>query len=104
VGGLSLTYTYNIQLAISAVLRWSDYKPGENRARERQYGITVPEAPGAFHPGTLYPSLEIRWNFDPGTFVRGFVGATPGGTICSGGVCREVPPFEGLLLQFVGRL
>jgi hypothetical protein len=104
VGGLSITYTYNIQLAVSAVLRWTDYKPGENLARERQYGIDVMEGPGAFHPGTLYPSLEIRWNFDPGTFLRGFVGATPGGTICSGGVCREVPPFEGVLLQFVGRL
>jgi hypothetical protein len=104
VGGLSITYTYNIQLAVSAVLRWTDYKPGENLARERQYGINVMEGPGAFHPGTLYPSLEIRWNFDPGTFLRGFVGATPGGTICSGGVCREVPPFEGVLLQFVGRL
>lgn len=104
VGGLSLTYTYNIQLAVSLVLRWTDYKPGENRARERQYGITVADAPGTFHPGTLYPSLEVRWNFDPGTFLRGFVGATPGGTICSGGVCREVPPFEGVLLQFVGRL
>lgn len=106
VGGFSVTYTYNIQLAVSAVVRWTDYKPGENRAREQQYGVSVTDTPGqfTFHPGTLYPSLEVRWNFDPGTFIRGFVGATPGGTICSGGVCREVPPYEGVLLQFVGRL
>lgn len=96
VGGVSVTYTYNIQLALSLVLRWTDYKPGENREREeRDYN---------FLGGALYPSLEARWNFDPGTFVRAFVGATPGGTICSGGVCREVPPFEGVLAQFVGRL
>ena len=96
VGGASVTYTYNIQLAISLVLRWTDYKRGENLQRaERDYN---------FLGGELYPSLEVRWNFDPGTFLRGFVGTTPGGTICSGGVCREVPPFEGFLLQFVGRL
>ncbi|MBX7195729.1 MAG: hypothetical protein K1X94_26970 [Sandaracinaceae bacterium] len=96
VGGVSLTYTYNIQLALSLGLRWTNYKVGENVARaQRDYN---------FLGGEMYPSLEVRWNFDPGTFLRGFVGTTPGGTICSGGVCREVPPFEGVLLQFVGRL
>jgi hypothetical protein len=99
IGGVSLTYTYNIQLAVSLVLRWTDFKPGENMARaERYFGDRNSDL------GSLYPSLEVRWNFDPGTFLRGFVGATPGGQICSGGVCREVPPFEGVLLQFVGRL
>ncbi|GAB4216236.1 MAG: hypothetical protein OHK0013_42500 [Sandaracinaceae bacterium] len=96
IGGVSVTYTYNIQLALSLVLRWTDFKPGENVARAaRDYN---------FLGGNLYPSIEARWNFDPGTFVRVFVGATPGGQICSGGVCREVPPYEGVLAQFVGRL
>lgn len=96
VGGVSVTYTYNIQLALSVVLRWTDYKPGENAQRElRDYN---------FLGGAFYPSIEARWNFDPSNFVRLFLGATPGGTICSGGVCREVPPYEGFLLQFVGRL
>jgi hypothetical protein len=44
--------------------------------------------------------VEVGADAIESTFVRGFVGAT----ICSGGVCREVPAFEGLLLQFVGRL
>ncbi len=96
VGGASVTYTWDIKLTVSLVLRWSTYKRGENVLRDaRDYN---------FLGGELYPSLEVRWNFDPGTFLRGFVGTTPGGTICSGGVCREVPPFEGFLLQFVGRL
>ncbi len=96
VGGVSVTYTYNIQLAVSLALRWTDFKPGENRARDqRDYN---------FMGGELYPSIEARWNFDPGTFLRAFVGTTPGGQVCSGGVCREVPPYEGVLFQFVGRL
>jgi hypothetical protein len=96
IGGVSVTYTYNIQLALTLGLRWTDFKPGENMARAaRDYN---------FMGGSLYPSIEARWNFDPGTFLRVFVGATPGGQICSGGVCREVPPYEGVLAQFVGRL
>jgi hypothetical protein len=77
-------------------MRWSDFKPGELVARQmRDYN---------FFGGFWYPSIEARWSFDPGTFLRLFVGQTPGGLICSGGVCRDVPPFEGFLLQFVGRL
>ncbi len=96
VGGVSMTYTYDIQLALSLTLRWSDYKPGENTQRAlRDYN---------FLGGTMYPSIEVRWNFDPGTFLKLFLGSTPGGTLCSGGICREVPPYEGAILQFVGRL
>jgi hypothetical protein len=97
VGGVSLTYTYGIQLTIAATLRWSDFLQGVVDSRAERYGIDATAA-------TLFPSLEIQWNFDPGTFVKAFVGATPGGQICSGGVCREVPAFEGVVLQFVGRL
>jgi hypothetical protein len=32
------------------------------------------------------------------------VGQTPGGQICSGGICRDVPTFEGIRVTFVGRL
>ena len=97
IGGVSLTYTYGIQLTIAATLRWSDFLVGVIQARAARYGVDLTAA-------ALFPSLEIQWNFDPGTFVKAFVGATPGGQICSGGVCREVPAFEGVVLQFVGRL
>lgn len=96
VGGVSATYTYDIHLALALTLRWSDYKSGENAQRAlRDYN---------FMGGMFYPSLEVRWNFDPGTFLKLFLGSTPGGTLCSGGVCREVPPYEGAILQFVARI
>lgn len=31
--------------------------------------------------------------------ARGFVGKTSGGTVCSGGVCRQVPPYTGALVE-----
>ncbi len=96
IGGASITYSWGVPLTLTLGLRWSDFKEGDVVARaERDYN---------FLGGVFYPSLEARWSFDPGTSLRAFVGQTPGGQICSGGVCRDVPPFEGLLLQFVGRL
>jgi hypothetical protein len=29
---------------------------------------------------------------------------TPGGRLCTGGVCRDVPPFQGGLLELVLRI
>jgi len=96
VGGAALTYSYNVQLALTLSLRWSSFIPGEVMRRDAQdYN---------FLGGEMYPSIEVRWNFDPGTFIRGFFGSTPGGVICSGGVCRQVPPYEGALIQFVARI
>ncbi len=96
IGGASVTYTFGIPLALSLSLRWTDYQPGVVQARGmREYN---------FLGGELYPSLEVRWAFDPGTYVALFAGQTPGGQLCSGGVCRDVPTFEGFHLTFVGRL
>jgi hypothetical protein len=95
VGGVSLTYSYGIQFVAAVTWRWTDFNSPSLRAQ--RLGISE-------ELGRQYPSLELQWNFDPGTFVRGMVGATPGGLICSGGVCRQVPPFEGAMLQFVARL
>ena len=97
IGGVSLTYSYGVQFTAAVTMRWSDFLQGVILSRAERYGIDTTSA-------SLFPSLELQWNFDPGTFVRGFVGATPGGQICAGGVCREVPAFEGVVLQFVGRL
>ena len=95
VGGVSLTYTYGIQFVAAITMRWTDFRSPQDRAE--RLGISE-------ELGSLYPALELQYNFDPGNFVRGMIGATPGGLICSGGVCREVPPFEGGVLQFVARL
>lgn len=96
VGGVAITYSWGVPLTLTLGLRWTDFQPGvvENR-EEKDYN---------FMGGLFYPSIEGRWSFDPGTFLRVFVGQTPGGQICSGGICRDVPPYEGFLVQFVGRL
>ncbi|MCB9255465.1 MAG: hypothetical protein H6617_12355 [Bdellovibrionaceae bacterium] len=39
---------------------------------------------------------ELKWGALVG---KAFVGATSGGTLCSGGVCRRVPPFKGAMLE-----
>jgi hypothetical protein len=96
IGGTSLTYSYGIRVAATLGLQWTDFQEGVIDAREsRDYN---------FLGGKFYPFVDIRYFFTPGTFVNAFVGQTPGGQICSGGVCRDVPPFEGFSLQFVARI
>ena len=96
IGGASITYTFGVPLALTLSLRWTDFQPGVVRARQMlDYN---------FFGGEFYPSAEVRWTFDPGTYLGLFLGQTPGGQLCSGGVCRDVPTFEGFRLTFVGRL
>lgn len=96
IGGASVTYTFGVPLTLAVGLRWTDYEEGIVRQRAmKDYN---------FLGGELYPSLEARWTFEPGTYLGLFVGQTPGGQLCSGGVCRDVPTFEGIRLSFVGRL
>lgn len=95
IGGTALTYSYGIKLAVALGVQWTDFQPGVvDRRFEREY----------IFDGRLYPSLETRWTFTPGTFLSVFVGQTPGGQVCSGGICRDVPPYEGVNVQFVGRI
>ena len=86
-GGVSLTYSLGIQLAITGTLRWDNYNAANLRSMHE-----------------FYPSVEVKWTFSAGNFVSAFFGATPGGVLCSGGVCRDVPLFEGGMLQLVLRL
>lgn len=96
VGGATLTYSFGVPFTLTLALRWTDFQAGvvERRAA-RAYN---------FLGGAFYPGLEARVTFEPGTYLGLFVGQTPGGQICSGGVCRDAPPFEGGRLTFVGRL
>lgn len=82
-GTLSLTWSYAGKIRISPVLNWNTEQ--------------------ADNP-SLYPGGEVRVDFLEGSFVRVFGGRTPGGRICSGGVCRDVPPFEGVLAEVVLRI
>lgn len=82
-GSSSLTWSFAGKFRISPVLNWNTEK------------IDTP---------SLYPGIEARWDFIPGSFLRIFGGRTPGGRICSGGVCRDVPEFEGILGEVVVRL
>ena len=96
IGGASLTYSFGVPLTLAIGFRWTDFEAGVVAARAAsEYN---------FLGGELYPSLEVRYTFTPGTYLGLFAGQTPGGQICSGGVCRDVPTFEGFRLSFVGRL
>lgn len=96
IGGVAVTYTYGVPFVLTLGLRWTDFQRGIVTQRAmRDYN---------FLGGELYPSIELRYTFDPGTYLGLFVGQTPGGQLCSGGVCRDVPTFEGVRLSFVGRL
>jgi hypothetical protein len=82
-GGATLTWSFAGRLHVSPVLLWNTEK--------------------ALEPD-LYPGIEVRWEFVRGSHVRTFVGQRPGGRICAGGLCRDVPPFEGGFLELVLRL
>lgn len=95
-GGVAFTYTWGVKLAVSTGVRWNDEKAFVLDARAaRDYN---------FLGGALYPSLEVRWNFTTNNFVSVFAGSTPGGRLCSGGVCRDVQAFEGVFSQLVLRI
>jgi len=82
-GEAVMTYSYRGIIRFSPALRWN---------------TELPDAP------PIYPGFDVRWDFAPGSFLRVFGGRTPGGLVCSNGVCREVPPFEGGSLELIVRL
>lgn len=84
-GGVSLTYSWAGVLSLGPILRWDTEKEG--------LGLS-----------TFFPGGEVKWEFLDGSHLRVFGGRTPGGRICSGGVCRDVPPFQGALAELVVRL
>ncbi|MBI5516504.1 MAG: hypothetical protein HY909_22155 [Deltaproteobacteria bacterium] len=101
-GGVALTWTHGLPLVVSASLRWDNTNrgPGSAELLTDPLGSTSP----VLRQPTLYPSAELRWNFTISNFVRLFAGMTPGGRVCSGGVCRDVAPFQGALAELVLRI
>ncbi len=82
-GGVYLTWSFAGRLHLSFNLQWNSERPNQ---------------------GPFFPSGEVKWEFIRGTHVRLRVGANPGGLLCSGGVCRDVPPFEGGQFELVVRI
>ncbi len=100
---MALSWSHGLPLVVSAALRWDNTKRavGQRSLDDQPWGLAnagVPLLP------VLYPSLEVRWNFTINNFVRVFGGMTPGGRVCSGGVCRDVPLFQGAIAELVLRL
>lgn len=100
-GGVAVSWSHGLPLVVSAMLRW------DNTSRSAGTADLGQDPFGTLHPvsyPTLYPAGEIRWNFSLGNFLRVFAGMTPGGRVCSGGVCRDVPLFQGGIAELVIRI
>ena len=82
-GAATLTWAFRGNLTVSPILLW-DTERADN-----------PD---------LYPGLEVKWEIVEGSHLRAFGGRTPGGIVCSGGICRDVPPFEGFMTELVLRI
>ncbi len=102
-GGISLSWSHGLPLVVSAMVRWDNTSRGatDNNLFDSPFGRS-----GGMQPRlpTLYPAAELRWNFTISNFVRLFAGMTPGGRVCSGGVCRDVPLFQGAIAEVVLRI
>lgn len=103
-GGVALSWSHGLPLVVSAALRWDNTtRPiGQRGLGDDPLGVVS----GAGLPllPVLFPSAEVRWNFTLSNFVRVFGGMTPGGRVCSGGVCRDVPLFQGAIAELVLRI
>ena len=52
---------------------------------------------------TFWPMFETVWSITHRNMLRVRVGAERGGYTCSGGVCRDEPPFKGIKVQLISR-
>jgi hypothetical protein len=95
-GGINATYAYQDRLQISGLFRIDNTNASKFAPGADLTGIEL--APFVF------PGAEVRWMFSPGNALRIFGGMTAGGRLCSGGVCRNVPPFQGALAELILRL
>jgi hypothetical protein len=105
-GGLMVSWSHGLPLVVSVTMRWDNTSraPEENGLFFRPFGASAAANGGAPLLPTLYPSAEVRWNFTISNFLRVFAGMTPGGRVCSGGVCRDVPLFQGAIAELVFRI
>jgi hypothetical protein len=107
-GGVMVSWSHGLPLVVSAMLRWDNTNRASGLAAfgDLPFGRAPDPSMRSVDPllPTLYPSAEVRWNFTISNFVRIFGGMTPGGLVCSGGVCRNVPLFQGATAELVLRI
>ncbi len=107
-GGVALTWSHGLPLVVSALLRWDNTNrpAGQASLYDSPFGFAPDASSRTVDPRlpTLYPAAEVRWNFTIGNFIRVFGGMTPGGLVCAGGVCRNVPLFQGAVAELVLRI
>lgn len=94
-GGVVAAYSYQDRLQISGIFRIDTTNAGK-------YLEGVPR--DVTIPPSVFPGGEVRWMFTPGNVLRVFGGMTAGGRLCTGGVCRDVPPFQGALAELILRV
>ncbi len=94
-GGIAASYSYQDRLQASALLR-----ADTTNAAKFLEGLPT----DGTAPPTVFPGGEVRWMFTPGNVLRVFGGMTAGGRLCTGGVCRDVPPFQGALAELILRV
>jgi hypothetical protein len=94
-GGVSGSYSYQDRLQISGLFRI-------DTTNAAKFVEALPTDGTA--PPVAFPGAEVRWMFTPGNILRVFGGMTAGGRLCTGGVCREVPPFQGALAEMILRV
>ncbi|MCS6797364.1 MAG: hypothetical protein NZ898_02345 [Myxococcota bacterium] len=94
-GGLTISYANaDTDLSVAPMLLW-------NTERDVPGLRLGPLTAGR----NLYPGLEARWQLGDGRHtLRLFAGRTPATRLCSNGVCRDVPAFEGVELEAVLRI
>lgn len=108
-GGVSLTWSWRGELIVSPGVRWDTekgevaYTPWGDIFDDQPEPMPGDPPPEGFPGQDVYPYLEVKWVFTEGSFVRVAGGRRPGGPICSGGVCRDLPPFEGVVAELVIR-
>lgn len=99
--GLSLTWAHGERWSFSAFARYDTFLS----SAEKQTEVVQPNGSIVTGPyPSIYPGGEIRWQFMSGSTLRLFGGMTPGGRLCTGGVCRDVSPFQGAFLELVLRI
>jgi hypothetical protein len=94
-GGVVAAYSYQDRLQISGIFRVDTTNTGK-------FVEGIPS--GTNVPPSVFPGGEVRWMFTPGNVLRVFGGMTAGVRLCTGGVCRDVPPFQGALAELILRV
>ncbi len=82
-GLVTLTWGLGRRLRLSAMYGYTTEKPGE-----------IP---------VHHPAGQVDWEVAHGQTLRLFGGRTPGGVVCAGGTCVNIPAWSGARLEWIAR-